>query len=228
MNYQGNQSMLTDPDFPAPQGAFPVWSKVFTKPGENTFLEITDHPDAKAKSAYIWMFIAGTLSGLISNLLQFLIGLAGLQQAASEFGGLPGSPGLYGISGLLWAICSAPFTGIFSVIGFAISTAIVHATAKFFGGTGNFDKIAYAFGAIAAPVSIVSALMLPLSAVRFAAFCTAPVFIILTIYILYLQVAAIKAVHKLGWGESAGALFLPAILIGLLCGVAFLGRKESK
>ena len=67
MSYPSNPPMMADRDFPASQGALPVWTKVLTKPGERTFLEIIDHPEAKAKSAYIWVFLTGTLSALISS-----------------------------------------------------------------------------------------------------------------------------------------------------------------
>ena len=222
MKYQSNPSMIADPDFPAPQGALPVWSKVFTRPNERTFLEITDHPEAKARSAYIWVFLAGTLSALINSLAQFVIGLIGLQQTMPDFGEVPGLPGAVGAAGLFGAVCGAPVAGLFSVIAFAIGVAIVQATAKFFGGQGSFDKLAYAFGAIAVPFSLISGLMAPLNMIPFAASCTLPVLFGLGLYVLFLQVTAIKAVHRCGWGEAAAALFLPAILIGLLCGFAFL------
>ena len=135
MNTQSNQPMMiNDPDRPPPQGAFPVWSKVYTKPGEKTFVEITEHPDAKAKNAYIWVFIAGTFSGLINSLTQYIVGLAGLRQTVPGFEQLPGSTGILGATGLLGALCGAPLVGLFSVIGFAISIAIVQWAARFFGG----------------------------------------------------------------------------------------------
>src|SRR5919109_2538951 len=114
MNYQSQQSVMADPDFPPSQGALPIWTKVFTKPTEQTFLEITGHPEAKAKAAYIWVFIVGTLSGLINSLTQLVLSLAGLQQAAPEFGQIPGASGMLGAAGLL------------SVTGFALGVAIVH------------------------------------------------------------------------------------------------------
>jgi hypothetical protein len=77
---------------------------------------------------------------------------------------------MLGTAGLLGAICGAPIAGLISVIGFAIGVSIVHATAKFFGGEGNFDRLAYAFGAIAVPFSVISALMIPLNAIPFVAF----------------------------------------------------------
>lgn len=213
---------MADPDYPPTQGAFPVWSKVFTRPGEKTFLEITDHPEAKAKSAYIWVFIVGTLTGLINSLVQFIGTLIGLQQAVPDIGQTPGLSGVLGTTGLLGAICGAPIAGLFSVLGFAIGVAIVHATARFFGGQGSFDKLAYAFGAIAVPVSVISGVIAPLNIIPFAVFCTLPALIVLILYSLFLETAAIKAVHRFSWGEAAAALLLPTILLSLLCGVAFL------
>jgi len=221
MNYSSSPDIVEDPNYTS-QGAFPVWIKVFTKPGEKTFLEIIAHPEARAKAAYIWVFIVGTLSALIGSQTQFVAAMVGLRAAMPDIGQIEGLPALVGVSGLLSAVCSAPFAGLFSVIGFAAGVAIVHATAKFFGGAGNFDSLAYSFGAIAAPFSLFSALMAPLYVIPFVGICALPLLLGVGIYGLYLQVTAIKAVHRLGWGESAGALFLPSILIGLLCGVLFV------
>ena len=223
MTQTSNPSLIDDPEAPATQGAFPVWLKVFTKPGEKTFLEILAHPEAKAKSAYIWVFLVGTLTGLLSGLTQVAAALVGLNQVSPEFGQVPGLPGVFGAAGLVGALCSAPLTGLFALIGFMIGVAIIHATAKFLGGQGDFDQMAYAFGAIVAPLSLVSCLMVPFNLIPFAAFCTLPLLVILGLYALYLELAAIKAVHRFGWGGAAAALFLPTILISLLCGVLFLG-----
>jgi hypothetical protein len=222
MNYSSNAPLTADPDYPPTQGAFPVWSKVFTQPGEKTFLEITEHPEAKAKAAYIWVFIVGTLSGLINGVMQFIVGLAGVQQTMPEIGEMPGMTGVLGTAGLVGVVCGAPVAGVFSVIGFAIGVGIVQATARFFGGQGSFDKLAYAFGAIAAPLSLISALMVPFNAIPFVAFCTVPLLLGLSLYALFLQVAAVKAVHRCGWGEATAALLLPGILLALLCGFLFL------
>ena len=225
MTSQSNRSaMMEDPDRPPPQGAFPVWMKVYTKPGERTFQEIIDHPDATAKNAYIWVFVVGTLSGLINSLTQFVIGVAGLRQTLPGYEQLPDFTGVLGATGLLGAICGAPITGVFSVIGFTISVAIIHWTARFFGSQeGSFDKLAYAMGAVVVPFSLVTALLVPFSVIRFAALCTLPIILIGSIYVIYLQLAAIKAVYRSGWLEAAGAFFLPTILIVFLCACAVMG-----
>lgn len=219
--------MEDDPDFSPPQGAIPVWIKVFTKPGEQTFTEITQHRDATAKSAYVWMFISGALAGLLTTMLQFIALLLGAREVAQQFGGLPGLPAVYGVGGLVWAICSAPSAGIGSVVGFAVTAGVIHATARFFGGQGTFNRMAYAMGAVSAPLALLSALLIPLNAVPFASFCTAPLAILVGLYALYLQVTAVKAVHQCGWGEAAAAYFLPGLLVVLLCGVSFMLLARS-
>jgi hypothetical protein len=51
---------------------------------------------------------------------------------------------------------------------------------------------------------------------------TLPVLLGLDVYELCLQVPAIKAVHRCGWGEAAAPLLLPGILLAMLCGFLFL------
>lgn len=224
MNYPATAPMPGDPDYPASQGALPVWSKVYTRPTEQTFAEITEHPEAKARSAYIWVFIAGALSGLINSVTQFIVALIALRQTSPELGEMaPGVGGVFGVMGFVGALCAAPIAGLFAVIGFAISVAIVHATARFFGGQGTFDKLAYAFGAITVPVSLFSAFLIPLNTLPYVVYCTLPLLVIVGLYVLYLEVTAVKAVYRCGWGEAAAAFFMPSLLIGMLCGLLFLG-----
>ena len=223
MNNTANPALMTDPDHPPSQGAFPVWSKVFTKPSVQTFVEITSHPEARARTAYIWVFLVGTLAGLINSLARIIIMLVGLREFLPDLGKLPGGPAVLGFGGLLTAICSAPLTGLCSVISFMIGVAIIQATARFFGGQGSFEKLAYAFGAIAVPISLISALMVPLNAVPFAAFCSVPVLLALGLYTIFLELSAIRAVHQCGWGGAAAAFFLPVVLISMVCGIVFLG-----
>lgn len=222
MNESSNPSLIVDPDVP-PQGAFPVWMKVFTKPGEKTFLEILDHPEAKAKSAYLWIFLVGILTGLISGLARFAAVMIGLRQMAPELADISGFSGIFGTAGLVGALCGAPLAGLFSLMGFVIGVGIIHATARFLGGQGTFDQMAYSFGAIVAPLSLISGLLVPFNLIPYAALCILPLILVLTFYSLYLEIAAIKAVHQFGWGGAAAAFFLPTLLLSMLCGIAFLG-----
>ena len=222
-NQPDQHKMMDDPDRPPPQGAFPVWSRVFTKPTPQTFLEITSHPDTTAKNAYIWVFIAGTFSGLVNGILRFALSMTALRQAAPELDQLSGLRAGLGFGGVVGTLCAAPLTGLFSVVGFAISVALIHWIARFLGGQGSFDRIAYSLGAITAPVTIVTAFLAPLNVIPYAGFCILPLSIVLGIYVLYLQIAAVKGVHGFGWLEAAIAVFLPVILLIFLCAFTVIG-----
>lgn len=223
MNESSNPSLIVEPDVPATQGALPVWIKVFTRPGEQTFLEILAHPEARAKSAYLWVFLVGTLTGLIGGLAQFAGTLVGLRQVAPEIGQISGFAGLFGTAGLVGALCSAPLSGLISLIVFIIGVGIFHATARFLGGQGTFDQMAYAFGAIVAPLSLISGLLVPFNLIPLASLCILPLMLILALYSFYLEIVAIKAVYRFGWGGAAATFFLPTLLLSLLCGVLFVG-----
>ncbi|MBI3151105.1 MAG: hypothetical protein HYZ21_03155, partial [Chloroflexi bacterium] len=62
---------------PGPAGWFQVWIKAVTKPNEQTFVEITEPLDATSKTAFIWVFIAGTVSGIFQAILQGIYAITG-------------------------------------------------------------------------------------------------------------------------------------------------------
>jgi hypothetical protein len=223
MENQSTPSVFLDAEVPPTQGAFPVWIKVFTRPGDKTFEQLLAHPEANAKSAYLWIFLVGTLSGLVSGLVQFLGTLIGLRQLAPQLGEVSGFSGIFGTAGLIGALCGAPVAGLFSLIAFIIGVGIIHGSARFLGGQGTYNQMAYSFGAIIAPLTLITTLLIPFNLIPFAALCILPVLLLLGLYALFLEVAAIKAVHRFGWGGSTAALLMPTILIGMLCGIGFLG-----
>lgn len=200
---------------PGVSGWLPTWIKAVTKPSEQTFIEITSSPEASSKTAFLWVFIAGTLSGLVSGLIQMALLAAGVQpQGFGQFSGAAGR----GIgTGLGIAICSAPISGLLSVIGLAIGVAIIQWIAKLFGGTGTFEKLAYAIAAITVPVTLVAMFLTPLSAVQYLGICTGLLSAGIGFYALFLQITAVKAVNGFGWGPAIGSVLLPGVVIVLLC-----------
>jgi uncharacterized membrane protein len=106
---------------------------------------------------------------------------------------------------------------LLSVLFFALLVAIIQWIAKLFGGTGTYDKLLYAFAAISVPFTIVSSLFVLLSAIPFVGICTGIISIGLSIYVLVLQVMAVKAVNRFGWGQAAGSVFIPGCVVIILC-----------
>ncbi len=69
---------------PGPAGWLPVWIKAVSQPNEQTFVDITEHPDAQPKTAYIWIFIVGTLSAIINGIVQAILVAVGVGGQSGE------------------------------------------------------------------------------------------------------------------------------------------------
>lgn len=211
---------VMDESKPGIAGWFQVWIKAVTKPNEQTFIEITNGPEATLKTALLWVFIAGTISGVLQAILQAIYAatggmpsIPGLEQYTQN---LPGG-GTGSVGSALLAICCSPLVGLLSVLFFALITAIMQWIAKLFGGTGNFDKLAYAFAAVSVPFSLVFGVLSLLTAIPYVGACFGIISFALTIYNVVLRVMAVKGVNRFGWGPALGAVFIPALVIGLFC-----------
>ncbi len=209
-----------------PAGWFSVWIKAVTQPNEQTFVDITEHPDMSAKTAYLWVFIAGTISGIIqafASTVRIAMGLnyqfPGLAQYLPKSVGAGRGVGVTLISGL----CASPLAGLFSVIFFALFIAIIQWIAKMFGGTGTYDKLLYAIAAITVPFTIVSSIFVFLSLIPFVGICTGVISLALSVYVLVLQVMAVKGVNRFGWGQAAGSVLMPGCAIFLVCACVIFG-----
>lgn len=215
---------------PGVAGWFQVWTKVFTKPSEQTFIEITDSPDAVAKTAYIWVFIAGTVSGIFQAIVRAIYAAMGVSQQIpipgfEEYMPQAAPAGDVGsvLASLVGGICAAPVAGLLSILFFAIGVAIIQWIAKLFGGVGSYEKLAYAFGAISLPLTLVTSVLSLLGAIPFVGICTGIISFGLSVFAIYLQVAAVKAVNRFGWGQAAGSVLIPLFVILFVCGCVVIG-----
>lgn len=207
MNDQMNAPMSPVPA--SPTSFFQVWLKALTKPSEQTYTEIAASPDAKMSTAFIWVFVGS----LVQFFATFLVQGALMRQMMQD-SGFDNQMG----AGLIGLICGAPIGAVISVLLFAIFTGIVQWVAGLFGGQGSFEKLAYVFASITVPFSLVGAALTLLAAIPYVGFCFGIFSLIAAIYVVVLEVMAVKGVNQFGWGQAAGSLLLP--FFGLLCCVS--------
>lgn len=209
---------------PGVAGWFSVWMKAVSKPSEQAFIEITESPEAKMQTAFIWVFIGTTVIALVSALVQGVSAFLGVAPTMPPIPGLEEyiDPSLLQQSGspimtLVIGLCAAPLAGLISIPFFALGVAIVQWVAKLFKGEGSFEKLAYAYAAITLPVSLVSAVITLLSAIPFVGLCFRIVSIGVSIYALVLQVYAVKAVNRFPtFGPAVGSVLIPGVVIFLV------------
>jgi len=209
-----------------------TWMAALTSPKESTFAMIAAQPNATASKAFLWVFVGSLFTTFASLIAQsFSIGsqLGGLEELlppelAQQFP-IEAAPSI----GFGTVICGAPVGAIFAVLTFAIFVGLTQWVAKLFGGIGSFDKLAYAFSAIAVPYSIISAVLVLLGIIPFVGILTGLISFALVIYVLVLVVLAVKAVNGLDTGKSVGAVLLPGFVLFLfvcccvIAGMALLG-----
>ena len=218
-----------------------TWIAAVTKPNESTFSQIVAQPGATAGKAFLWVFLASILTSFSSLIVQ-AVGFGGQMDMFREF--LPPElarelpVGAAPSVGIGTAICGAPVGAIVAVLGFAIWVALVQWIAKLFGGTGSFDKLAYAFSAITVPYSIVAAVLSLLGLIPFIGILFGLISFALSIYVIVLEVLAVKAVNRLDTGKAVGAVLLPvvvfffficccALIVGVVMGTAVGGVFDS-
>jgi hypothetical protein len=210
---------------PGPSGWFQTWIKAISQPNEQAYIEIVNSPEATSKTAFIWVFIAGTLVALVQAIVRTIAlvtglggqmpAIPGLEEYLPAGGGVadPSSVGFALISG----ICGAPFAGLLVIIMFALVVAIVQWIAKLFGGTGSFEKLAYGFAASYVPITVVSTIFSFITIIPYVGLCGSVLSLLLGLYSLYLQITATKAVNGFGWGQAAGSVLIPGLVIFSLC-----------
>ena len=214
MSEFSNEPMI--PESSSEMSLFETWIAVVTKPNEGTFAQITAQPGATAGKAFLWVFLASLLTSFASLVIQ-AVGVGSQMDMFREF--LPPElasefpTGVSSAFGFGTAICGAPIGALFTMLGFAIGVALIQWVAKLFGGTGSFDKLAYAFSAIIVPVSVVSAVLTFISIIPNAGFLAGLVSFGLSIYVIFLQVMAVKAVNGLETGKAVGAVLIPGAVI---------------
>ena len=199
--------MNEEPNAPMLPGRSPsilqTWMTALTKPNEQTFAQLAASPEAKTSTALLWVFIGSLIQSLVTFLMQGRIMAQMMQDSGiqSQVG-----PGLVGI------LCGAPIAAVITVVFFSAFTGIVQWVAGLFGGKGSFEKLAYVFAAITVPFTLISALLTLLSAIPYVGLCFGIVGLLAGLYVLVLQVMAVKGVNQFDWLPAAGSLLLPFIV----------------
>jgi len=214
-----NEDMNT-PMSPEPAGFsswLSTWMDAVTKPNEQTYINIASSPNAKTTTAFLWVFLGSLISVFIASLVQGAI----MGQMMQDFG-IEGFSRGTGVS-LISAICGAPVGALVSVLFFAMFTGVVQWVAKMFGGTGTFEQLAYVFAAISVPFTLISSVLTLLGAIPYVGACFGVLGFAAAIYVIVLELMAVKAVNGVGWGPAAGALFLPGLVIFCCVTVVVIG-----
>jgi hypothetical protein len=217
MSEQMNAPML-----PPPSGVsewVTVWRDALTKPSDQTFARMAQSPNAKLTTALLWVFLGSLVNALFGSLVQGPIVRQIMQNAGLSGSELPRMAG----RGLIAVICGAPIGAVISVVLFAAVVGVVQLIAKMFGGRGTFEQLAYAIAAIVVPFTLINSLLTLLAAIPYVVYCAGLVGFLLLIYVVVLEVMAVKGVNQFGWGQAAASLLLPFLVLCCCLSLGVIG-----
>jgi hypothetical protein len=190
------------------------WITALTRPDERTYAAMAASPNAKATTGYLWYFIGALVQVLLVALVQGVI----FQKYAPELANLFG-----GRSSLGLIFCGGPITAVLSTLTFVIGTAVVQWIARMFGGRGTNDQLAYVLSNILTPYLVISGVLTLLYAIPVVGPLLSLVGLAAGIYIVVLEVMAVKGVNQFGWGAAIGSLLIPGLVIFLIICCAMIG-----
>jgi len=190
---------------------YEIWWDVWLHPGIAPFQTILKEPNHSMTRGFIWIAVTSFIVTLISSLFSALV----IRNLAAD------SPGGMMFenyaTNTLSAICGVILSPIFAIIGVAISAGIYHWVAKLFRGKGNWNDLVYCLSAVTAPGTLFGGVIGIFSLLFFQnpVLIFLPVFVAFAfaVYMIVLNVNAIRAAEDVGTWEALGAIFIPTIVI---------------
>ena len=194
-----------------PRKWYEIWWDVWLHPGIAPYQTILNEPNHSMTRGFIWIAVTSFMVTLISSLFSALV-MRNLV-ADAFVGTMFENYATYTLS----AICGVILSPIFAIIGVAISAGIYHWVAKLFHGKGNWTDLVFCLSAVTAPGTLVGGVIGIFSLLFFQnpVILFLPVFVslVLAVYIIVLNVNAIRAVEDVGTWQAIGTIVLPTIFV---------------
>jgi hypothetical protein len=187
---------------------YDVWMTVLASMDIESYENVLNDPEAGAGRAFEWVAYAGIVSGLLFPFTLMASPQFIALRSMPEFRGLFGNMGTTALMVAL-ALVMALLTPILSVIQLAISAGIQNFLAVLFGGNGYFGCTAYALAAYLAPMTILIAVV---GIIPLVGQCLTSV---VGIYIIILNVRALRAAHSISIWQALGVMLTPTIILFL-------------
>jgi len=187
-----------------------TWWLALTQPSVATYERIIRDPKATTSRGYNWVFVAALIGYVLFWLVQSMVG-AIYGAGATE---VLGAYEVFGVS-LAGLICVTPVAALLAVLGLIIGAVVLHVCARILGGTGTYSKLVYAIAAYDAPMMLISLALGPIPTLNYAN-------LLMSIYVVALQVIAVKAVHQFSWGKAIASVMLPLVILGAAVGACLM------
>jgi hypothetical protein len=194
-----------------------AWRAALTRPSVATYTDLLLDPKASLRRAVAWLFSATLLTYLFGVVIQAVVFpgmLAEVIRDASETA--PAGVGLTPTVVLVLSLACTPFLAGFVLLTYLVGFGLIHFIASALGSQGSYSEMVYTHAAYLAPLTLLTTLLGMIPVVNCL---TVP----LGLYSFGLQLMALKAATRMGWGRVFATLLIVGVLIGLVVVVLGLG-----
>jgi len=189
---------------------FDAWRVALTRPSLATYTDLLLDPKVSLRRAIAWLFSASLLSYLIGVGIQAVILPGMLSEVIHEAAETaPTGVSLTPTVVLVLSLACTPFLAGFVLLTYLVGFGIIHFIASALGSEGSYTELVYAHAAYLAPTTLLTTLLGTIPVVNCL---TLP----LGLYAIGLQLMALKAATRMGWGRVFAALLIVGLLFGLV------------
>ena len=193
---------------------YDAWSTALLSPTVEGYQSLINHAGVNVSTPLTWIFITTLLTYIVIGVLGATLLSSQMEFLLSQIPGM--DPRILAGGTALFLLIAIPLTAILMTAGQALGVAILHGMAFVLGGQGKYSQMLYASTAFTCPMSIISSIIAAIPVVNMAS----P---LISLWLIYLELTALRAVYRLSWGRAIAALLLPGVLIFVcLCAFTFL------
>ena len=193
---------------------YDAWSTALLSPTVEGYQSLINHAGVNVSTPLTWIFITTLLTYIVIGVLGASLLSSQMKFILSQVPGM--DPRILAGGTALFLLIAIPLIAILMAAGQACGAGILHGIAFVLGGQGKYSQLLYASAAFTCPMSIISSIIAAIPVVNMAS----P---LISLWLIYLELTALRAVYRLSWGRAITALLLPGFLIfACLCAVTFL------
>ncbi len=183
---------------------YKAWWNAVTKPSVSEYERMAANPKVDPKYALLWIFLVTTISLIVFEWAEYsLYPVLGIRLSERNAFLRP--------AGVRWFIILAgyPLAGVGAFLGIWLLTSLSNGLAFLLDGKGEIDPLLYLVSAYTAPMMIVIGVFRFFAILPYIGLILLLINVGLSFYMGYLNVIAIKAVHRLNWGKA----FLSSVFV---------------
>jgi hypothetical protein len=193
-----------------PRAWYEVWRQALIRPSVAGYRQIVSIPGATALRGFLWtavsMAVAYAIGALLLAVLSLILLRIGVDDTQIVL--LRILDGLF--PAVIWTILPVE---LFAMVSLAVSTLIAHYAARAFGGTGTYDQLVYATAAYAAPLSLISVVLIAVPVLGLV------LLLGLSFYAMALNAMVLKAVYALENWRALAANAISQTLVFMIATV---------